>query len=83
MGMMVEHEGKELGEINFCFKRSIIIPIPPKNQITGLNDHRPVALTSVVMKSFERLVLVYLKDITGPPAVCLSSSFRKFFSSYS
>ncbi|KAI3352068.1 hypothetical protein L3Q82_020883 [Scortum barcoo] len=26
----------------------------------------PVALTSVVMKSFERLVLAHLKDITGP-----------------
>ncbi len=34
-------------------------------KITGLNDNRPVALTSVVMKSFERLVLAQLKDITG------------------
>ncbi len=25
------------------------------------------------MKSFERLGLAYLKDITGPPAVCLQS----------
>ncbi len=37
-----------------------------KPKITGLNDYRPVALTSVVMKSFERLVLAYLKASTGP-----------------
>ncbi len=30
-----------------------------------------MALSSVVVKSFEKLVLSYLKDITGPPAVCL------------
>ncbi len=56
-----------------CFKRSTINPVPKKPKITGLNDYRPVALTSVAMKSFERLVLAYLKDTTGPPAVCLQS----------
>ncbi len=34
--------------------------------MTGLNDYRPVALTSVVMKWFERMVLAYLKASTGP-----------------
>ena len=29
-----------------------------------LNDYRPVALTSVVMKDFERLVFTYLKECT-------------------
>ncbi|CAM4735488.1 unnamed protein product [Leuciscus chuanchicus] len=53
-------------EVPCCFKRSTIIPVPKKTKITGLNDYRPVALTSVLMKSFERLVLAYLKDITGP-----------------
>ncbi|KAK3551831.1 hypothetical protein QTP70_028999 [Hemibagrus guttatus] len=56
----------ELCEVPACFKRSTINPIPKKPKITGLNDYRPVALTSVVMKSFERLVLAYLKNITGP-----------------
>ncbi|KAL1282558.1 hypothetical protein QQF64_001361 [Cirrhinus molitorella] len=56
----------EMCEVPACFKRSTIIPIPKKPKITGLNDYRPVALTSVVMKSFEKLVLAYLKDITGP-----------------
>ncbi len=56
----------ELCEVPSCFKRSTIIPVPKKPKITGLNDYRPVALTSVVMKSFERLVLAYLKASTGP-----------------
>ena len=56
----------ELCEVPSCFKRSTIVPVPKKHCITGLNDYRPVALTSVVMKSLERLVLTHLKDITGP-----------------
>ncbi len=54
-----------LCEVPSCFKRSTIIPVPKKPKITGLNDYRPVALTSVAMKSFERLVLAYLKASTG------------------
>ncbi len=56
----------ELCEVPSCFKHSTIIPIPKKSKITGLNDDRAVALTSVVMKSFEKLLLAHLKDITGP-----------------
>ncbi|XP_052003942.1 uncharacterized protein LOC127658608 [Xyrauchen texanus] len=53
-------------EVPCCFKHSTIIPVPKKPQTTGLNDYRPVAVMSVVMKSFERLVSAHLKDITGP-----------------
>ncbi|KAK3543506.1 hypothetical protein QTP70_023226, partial [Hemibagrus guttatus] len=49
---------------------------PKKTKITGLNDYRPVALTSVVMKSFERLVLSYLKDITDPLLDPLQFAYR-------
>ncbi|KAK3513338.1 hypothetical protein QTP70_012367 [Hemibagrus guttatus] len=66
----------ELCEVPPCFKHSTIIPIPKKPKITGLNDHRPVALTSVVMKSFERLVLAYLKNITGPLLDPLQFAYR-------
>ncbi|KAL0148259.1 hypothetical protein M9458_056405 [Cirrhinus mrigala] len=45
----------ELCEVPSCFKRSTIIPVPKKPKITGLKDYRPVVLTSVVMKSFEKL----------------------------
>ncbi len=55
-----------LCKVPSCFKHSSIIPVPKKPKITGLNDYRSVALTSVAMKSFERLVLTYLKDTTGP-----------------
>ncbi len=38
------------------FKKSIIIPVPKNNKPSCLNDYRSVALTSIVMKVFERLV---------------------------
>ncbi len=66
----------ELCDVPCCFKRSTIIPVPKKNKITGLNDYRPVALTSVVMKSLERLVLAYLKDITRPLLDPLQFAYR-------
>ncbi|KAF7651506.1 hypothetical protein LDENG_00110210, partial [Lucifuga dentata] len=49
-----------------CFKSSTIITVPKIPRNTGLNDYRPVALTSVVMKSFEHLVLSHLKATTDP-----------------
>ncbi len=66
----------ELCKVPSCFKRSTIIPIPKKSKITGLNDYRPVALMSVVMKSFEKLVLAHLKDITGPLLDPLQFAYR-------
>ena len=48
-----------------CFKSSIIVPVPKKAKAVQLNDYWPVALTSVVIKVFERLVPTYLKDCTG------------------
>ncbi|KAL0152967.1 hypothetical protein M9458_051720 [Cirrhinus mrigala] len=66
----------ELCEVPSCFKCSTIIPVPKKPKITGLNDYRPVALTSVVMKSFEKLVLAYLKNITGPLLDPLQFAYR-------
>ncbi len=59
-----------------CFKHSTIIDIPKISKITGLNDYRPVALTSVVMKSFEKLVLAHLKDITWPLLDPLQFAYR-------
>ncbi len=49
---------------------------PKKPKISGLNNYRPVALTSVVMKSFERLVLAYLKASTGPLLDPLQFTYR-------
>jgi hypothetical protein len=58
-----------------CFKKSTIVPVPKKAQPTCLNDYRPVALTSVVMKTLERLVLRYLKT-------CIPPSFDPFQFAY-
>ncbi len=66
----------ELCEVPSCFKRSIIIPVPKKPKITGLNDYRPVTLMSVAMESFERLVLAYLNASTGPLLDPLQFAYR-------
>ncbi|XP_078126065.1 uncharacterized protein LOC144530383 isoform X3 [Sander vitreus] len=49
---------------------------PKKPRTTGLNDFRPIALSSVVMKSFERLVLSHLKAITDPLLDPLQFAYR-------
>ncbi len=66
----------ELCKVPSCFKRSSIIPVPKKHIITGLNDYKPVAQRSVAMESFERLVLAYLKDTTGPLLDLLQFAYR-------
>ena len=43
-----------------CLEKSTIIPIPKKSKASCLNDYRPVALTSIVMKCFERLVKSFI-----------------------
>uniref|UniRef100_A0A674NYU7 Reverse transcriptase domain-containing protein n=1 Tax=Takifugu rubripes TaxID=31033 RepID=A0A674NYU7_TAKRU len=45
-----------------CFKATTIVPVPKHSRPTCLNDYRPVALTPIIMKCFERLVLAHLKD---------------------
>ncbi|KAK1806304.1 hypothetical protein P4O66_000179 [Electrophorus voltai] len=45
-----------LGIIPSGFKRCTIVPVPKKPPPSGLSDYRPVSLTSVVMKCFEKLV---------------------------
>ncbi len=44
------------------FKKYIIIPVPKNNKPSCLNDYRPVALTSIVMKVFERLVKSHISS---------------------
>lgn len=44
-----------------CLKTATIIPLPKSSAITGLNDYRPVALTTVNMKCMEKVVLQHVK----------------------
>jgi len=70
------HRSLELCEVPSCFNRFTIIPIPKIPKLTGLNVYRPVALTSVAMKSFERLNLAYLKASTGPLLYPLQFAYK-------
>lgn len=46
----------EQSTVPTCLKSSTIVPLPKKTHISSYNDYRPVALTPVVMKCFEKLV---------------------------
>ena len=54
--------------VQSCFKSTTIIPVPKKSTITCLNDYRPVALTPIMMRCFERLVQDHIIT-TLPPGL--------------
>ncbi|XP_070592616.1 vomeronasal type-2 receptor 26-like [Erythrolamprus reginae] len=60
----------EMCYVPSCFKHSSIILVPKKPFIKELDDYRPVALTSVVMKTFERQSL--------PESQCVESCHPGF-----
>lgn len=49
-----------------CFKATTIIPVPKKASPSGFNDYCPVALTPIVMKCFEQIVMQHIKTILPP-----------------
>ncbi len=49
-----------------CFKATTIIPVPKKSSPSCFNDYRPVALTPIPMKCFERLVMQHIKSVLPP-----------------
>lgn len=52
-----------------CLKTATIIPVPKKPTISSLNDYRPVALTSIIMKCFERLVKNHMVSRLPPHSI--------------
>ena len=52
-----------MNKVPKCFKKSVIVPVPKKPNAKELKEFRPVALTSVVMKIFERLVLKQMNEL--------------------
>jgi hypothetical protein len=46
-----------------CFKQTTIIPVPKNTKATCPNDYRPIALMSIAMKCFERLVMAHINTI--------------------
>ncbi len=57
-------------------KKSTIVPIPKKNKITCLNDWRPVALTLIFSKCFEKLVRDYICSVLPALLDALQSAYR-------
>ena len=52
-----------LSVIPTCFKQTTIVPEAKNTKATCLNDYRPIALMSVAMKCFERLVMAHINTI--------------------
>ncbi len=49
-----------------CLKSSTIIPLPKKTNASTPNDYRPVALTPIIMKCFEKLVWSHITASLPP-----------------
>jgi hypothetical protein len=70
---LVKHCGKAIAPVlakfyNLCIRTGFIpsnwriariIPIPKKENATDISDHRPISLTEILRKLFERLASVY------------------------
>ncbi|TWW53917.1 hypothetical protein D4764_0197160 [Takifugu flavidus] len=56
-----------------CFKSTSIVPVPKHSTPACLNDYRPVALTPIITKCLEQLVLAQLKSCLPPNPGPLSS----------
>ncbi|KAK2905571.1 hypothetical protein Q8A73_009516 [Channa argus] len=49
-----------------CFKATTIIPVQKKPSPSCFNDYHPVALTPIIMKCFEHLVMHHIKSALPP-----------------
>eukprot|EP00061_Rhincodon_typus_P014864 g42209.t1 len=49
-------------EVFTCFKKTTIIPVPKKAHAMCLNNYHPIALTSIIMKYFEKLVIAHINS---------------------
>ncbi len=65
-----------LSVVPACFKKSTIVPIPKKNKITCLNDWRPVALTPIFSKCFEKLIRDYICSVLPASPDMLQFAYR-------
>ncbi|KAK1794767.1 hypothetical protein P4O66_009973, partial [Electrophorus voltai] len=59
-----------------CFKTTTIVPMPKKPTVSCLNDYRPIALTSIIMKCFERLIMRHIKTQLPPSLDPLQFAYR-------
>ncbi len=66
-----------LSVVPSCFKKSTIVPIPKKNKITCLNDWRPVALTPIFSKCFEKLIRDHICSVLPASLDPLQFAYRR------
>ncbi|KAK3547969.1 hypothetical protein QTP70_001637 [Hemibagrus guttatus] len=59
-----------------CLKTTTIIPVPKKSPVSCLNDYRPVALTAIIMKCLERLIMRQIKDLLPPSLDPMQFAYR-------
>ena len=62
--------------ISSCFNTTTIIRLPKKNLPTCLNDYRTVALTLIIMKCSERVVLSHIQSSIHHPLDPLQYIYR-------
>ncbi|CAM4731262.1 unnamed protein product [Leuciscus chuanchicus] len=53
----------KLGKVPQIWKTSCVVPVPKTSRPKDFGDYRPVALTSHLMKTLERLVLTHLRPL--------------------
>nr|XP_049609558.1 uncharacterized protein LOC125988413 [Syngnathus scovelli] len=66
----------QLGIVPTLWKTSCITPVPKKTRPSELNDFRPVALTSHLMKTLERLFLGLLRPQVRHAQDCLQFAYQ-------
>ncbi|KAI4904812.1 hypothetical protein NFI96_000060 [Prochilodus magdalenae] len=66
-----------LGRVPTLWKTSCLVPVPKKERPSHLNDFRPVALTSHVMKTLEHLLLHLLRPQVQHAMDPLLFAYRK------
>ena len=59
-----------------CFNQTTIVLVPKNMKATCLNDYRPVALTLVANKCFERLVMAHINTIIPETLDLLQFAYR-------
>ncbi|KAK3550604.1 hypothetical protein QTP70_000686 [Hemibagrus guttatus] len=59
-----------------CLKTTTIIPVPKKSPVSCLNDYRPIALTPIIMKCFERLIMRQIQDLLPPSLDPMQFAYR-------
>ncbi len=66
-----------LSVVPSCFKKNTIVPIPKENKITCLNDWRPVALTPIFSKCFEKLIRDHICSVLPASLDPLQFAYRR------